>query len=299
MTMASLEQYRALVAIMEGGSLTAAARALGCSLQTVSRSLGSLEAELGIELVRRTTRRMQPTTAGLRFYERVKRALRDIDEASGEAMRGTAEIFGLFRVGASVQFAPRYVVPAAAAFIARYPAVEIDLVLSDAVVDLLDSRLDVVVRIGEPGDSSLKSRLLARLRRVVVAAPSYLARNGRPTAPADLKDHACVVRAFGPEEDLWPLTEGGAVIRIPVAGRFRCNDAAAANAAILQGVGIGLAPLWQVRAELDQGLLDLLLPAHEPPPIPVHALWPGNAPTPARTRAFVDLLRARLAGERI
>jgi DNA-binding transcriptional LysR family regulator len=170
--MASLEQYRVLVAIMEGGSLTAAARALGCSLQTVSRSLGGLEAELGIELVRRTTRRMQPTAAGLRFYERVKRALRDIDEASGEAMRGTAEIFGLFRVGASVQFAPRYVVPAAAAFIARYPAVEIDLVLSDAVVDLLDSRLDVVVRIGEPGDSSLKSRLLAQLRRVVVAAVS-------------------------------------------------------------------------------------------------------------------------------
>lgn len=198
-----------------------------------------------------------------------------------------------------MQFAPRYVVPAATAFIARHPAVEIDLVLSDAVVDLLDSRLDVVVRIGEPEASTLRSRLLARLRRVVVASPGYLAQNGRPAAPADLKDHSCVVRTSGPEEDLWPLTEAGGVIRVPVAGRFRCNDAAAANAAVLQGAGIGLAPLWQVRAELDQGLLELLLPAHEPPPIPVHALWPGHAPTPARTRAFVDLLRSRLAGERI
>ena len=297
--MASLEQYRVLVATIEAGSLTAAARALSCSLQTVSRSLGALEAELGIELVRRTTRRMQPTAAGTVFYERVKRALRDIDEARGEAMRGSAEIFGLFRVGASVQFAPRYVVPSAAAFIARHPAVELDLVLSDAVADLLDSKLDVVVRIGEPGTASLKSRLLARLRRVIVAPPDYLARSGRPAAPADLADHACVVRAFGPEEELWPLTQAGGVIRGPVAGRFRCNDAAAANAAVLEGAGLGLAPLWQVRAELDQGLLELLLPAHEPPPIPVHALWPGNAPTPARTRAFVDLLRGRLAGERI
>lgn len=297
--MASLEQYRTFVATIEAGSLTAAARALACSLQTVSRSLGSLEAELGIELVRRTTRRMQPTAAGNRFYERLKLVLREIDEARGEAMRGTAEIFGCFRIGASVQFAPRHVVPVAAAFIERHPAVEIDLALSDAITDLLDDNLDVVVRIGDLSASSLKSRVLAHLRRVVVAAPSYLARHGRPAAPTDLKGHACVVRAFGPEGDLWPLTDTGGVIRVPVAGRFRCNDAAAANAAVLEGAGIGLAPLWQVRAEIDQGLLELLLPAHEPPAVPVHALWPGNAPTPARTRAFVDLLRGRLAGERI
>ncbi|HJO68037.1 MAG TPA: LysR family transcriptional regulator [Sphingomonas sanguinis] len=297
--MATLDHYRAFVATIEAGSLTAAAQKLDCSLQTVSRSLISLEAELGVELVRRTTRRLQATAAGIGFYERIKTALREIDEARSEALRETSEIFGLFRVGASVQFAPRYVVPSITGFIERYPNVAIDLVLSDKIVDVLEHKLDVVVRIGEPQASSLKSRLLAKLRRVVVASPRYLARHGYPSTLYDLKSHSCVVRTFGPEGDLWPLTDGGSIIKISVKGNFRCNDAAAANAAVLQGAGIGLAPLWQVRSEIDQGLLELLLPDHEPPPVPVHALWLENSATPARTKAFVDMLRQRMSGERV
>lgn len=297
--MAGLEQYRAFVAVVEAGSLTAAARQLDCSLQTVSRSLISLEAEMGAKLVHRTIRRLQPTSAGTAFYERMRIALREIDEARSDVMRGASEITGLFRVGASVQFAPPYVVPTATAFIERYPGVEVDLILSDALMDLIEHKLDVVVRIGEPASSLLKSRLLGKLRRVVVAAPQYLARRGRPSTPADLRDHSCVVRTFGPEGDSWPLTEGTAVTKVTVKGRFRCNDAAAANAAILQGVGVGLAPLWQVRSEIDQGLLEVLLPDHEPPPIPVHALWLEDATIPIRTKTFVDMLRHRMAGERI
>lgn len=297
--MATIEQYRAFVATIEAGSLTAAAQRLDCSLQTVSRSLMSLEADLGVELVRRTTRRLQATAAGIGFYERIKAALGEIDDARSEVSRGTSEIFGLFRVGASVQFAPRYVVPTTTAFIERYPEVEIDLVLSDMIVDLLEHKLDVVVRIGEPQSSSLKSRLLAKLRRVVVASPRYLARHGYPSTLSDLKDHTCVVRTFGPEGDLWPMVDRGSIVKVPVRGSFRCNDAAAANAAVLQGAGIGLAPLWQVRSDIDQGLLELVLAEHEPPPVPVYALWLENAATPARTRAFVDMLTQRLSGERI
>lgn len=297
--MAGLEQYRAFTAIVEAGSLTAAARQLGCSLQTVSRSLIGLEAEMGVKLVHRTTRRLQPTSAGTAFYERMRIALREIDEARSDVMRGASEITGLFRVGASVQFAPRHVVPTATAFIDRYPGVEVDLILSDTLMDLIEHKLDVVVRIGEPASSSLKSRLLGKLRRVVIAAPQYLAHHGRPSIPADLREHRCVVRTFGPEVDSWPLTQGAAVTKVPIKGSFRCNDAAAANAAVLQGAGVGLAPLWQVRSEIDQGLLEVLLPDHEPPPIPVHALWLENAAMPARIRTFVDMLKHRMAGERI
>ncbi|MGE8131838.1 LysR family transcriptional regulator [Methylobacterium sp. NPDC080182] len=297
--MASLEQYRAYVAIIEAGSLTGAARQLDCSLQTISRSLIGLEAELGSELIHRTTRRLQPTSVGMAFYERIRTALREIDEASSEVMRGTSEITGLFRVGASVQFAPRYVVPTTTAFMQRHTGVKVDLVLSDALMDLLEHRLDVVVRIGEPASSSLKSSLLAKLRRVVVATPQYLERHGRPAKPDDLRRHSCVVRTSGPEGGEWPLIEKAVVTKISVKGSFRCNDAAAANAAVLQGVGIGLAPLWQVRPEIDQGLLELLLPDHEPPPIPVHAMWAESSVMPLRTRTFVDMLRYRMAGERI
>nr|WP_294204409.1 LysR substrate-binding domain-containing protein [uncultured Sphingomonas sp.] len=138
---------------------------------------------MGAKLVHRTTRRLQPTSAGTAFYERMRIALRKIDEVRSDVMRGASGITGLFRVGASVQFAPRYVVPTATAFIERYPGVEVDLILSDTLMDLIEHTLDVVVRIGEPASSSLKSRLLGKLRRVVVAAPQYLARHGRPSTP--------------------------------------------------------------------------------------------------------------------
>lgn len=297
--MASLEHYRIFIATIEAKSLTAAAQKLGCSLQTVSRSLSTLETELGVALVQRTTRRMQVTAAGGLFYERLKTALHDLDEATTEARRSTTDIFGLFRVGASVQFAPRYIVPAVAAFVERYPNVEVDLALSDAIVDLLENKLDIVIRIGDLESSALKSRLLAKLRRVVVATPQYVAQHGRPLHPSDLGKHSCVVRTFGPEGDVWPLTENGSLLRVSVAGRFRCNDAASANAAVSHGIGIGLAPLWQVRNEIDQGLLEVLLPEHEPSLIPVHALWHEHSALPARTRAFIDMLRGRISSERI
>ena len=296
--MATLEHYRAFVATIEAGSLTAAAGRLGCSLQTVSRSLACLEEELGCELIRRTTRRLRPTPAGTLFYDRLKVALGAIDEARSEVLRGAAEIFGLLRVGASRHFAARFVVPAVTAFLAAYPETEVDLVLADERADLLAENLDVVIRIGDPLSMSLRGRPLVQLRRVLVATPAYLNRHGRPTVPADLAAHVCVVRTTGPERDLWPLTCQGRGIQVPVSGRLRCNEAAAANAAVVQGAGIGLAPLWQVRAELDQGLLELVLADYEPPPLPVQALWREH-PTPTRIRAFVDLLQQRLAGERL
>ncbi|AON55815.1 LysR family transcriptional regulator [Herbaspirillum seropedicae] len=297
--MTSLEHYRIFIATVEAKNLTAAAKKLGCSLQTVSRSLTALETELGVALVQRTTRRMQVTAAGGLFYDRLKSAINDLDEATNEARRSTTDIFGLFRIGASVQFSPRYIVPAVATFVERYPNVEVDLVLSDAIVDLLENKLDIVIRIGDPESSTLKSRLLAKLRRVVVATPQYIAKHGRPSHPSDLAKHACVVRTFGPEGDVWPLTENGSLARVSVTGRFRCNDAASANTAVLNGVGIGLAPLWQVRNEIDQGVLEILLPDYEPLPVPVHALWHENSALPARTRAFIDLLRGRISSERI
>ncbi|HEX7389347.1 MAG TPA: LysR family transcriptional regulator [Acidiphilium sp.] len=297
--MASLEQYEAFVTAVEHGSLTAAARQLDRSLQSVSRALASLETELGVELVRRTTRHFQPTPAGFAFYQQIKPALGMLDAARAEASNQKKRIGGLFRIGAPVQFAPDHVTPAVVAFLQCYPEVEIDFVLSDGFANLIRDRLDVVIRIGELDASSLKARRLASLRRVVVAAPAYLARHGYPKTPSDLANHRCVVRTFGPEGDAWPLTIGGKAGRIAVHGALRCNEAASANAAVVHGAGIGLAPLWQVRPDLDQGRLELLLMENEPPPIPVHAVWPSSTKTPARTRLFVDMMARRLAGERI
>ncbi|MCK1323568.1 LysR family transcriptional regulator [Bradyrhizobium sp. 156] len=297
--MASFEQYEAFVETIERGSLTGAAKRLNRSLQSVSRALATLESELGIELIRRSTRRLHPTPAGLAFYGRLRSALRDIEDARAEAMLETARIGGLFRIGASVLFAPNFIVPSAVAFLHKFPDVEIELVLSDLQADLIEDRLDVAIRIGDLGAASLRSRNVSQLRRVIVAAPGYLVRHGYPRAPEDLTSHLCVVRTFGPEGDAWPLTVSGTVMRLPVKGTLRCNDAAGANAAVLGGAGIGLAPLWQVRRDIDEGRLEILLPEFEPPPIQVSAVWPNSIGTPARTLLFVEMLAHRLAGERI
>jgi DNA-binding transcriptional LysR family regulator len=296
--MADIDDYAAFIAVVDKGSLTAAARSLGRSLQVISRALARLERELGVELVRRTTRRLQPTPAGLAFQAKIKAALSDIDLARAEAERHGEVVSGRLRIGASVLFGPSYVVPVAAAFMRRWSGVEAELVLMDALSDLIEERLDLAVRIGELPTSRLRARLLARLRRVAFAAPSYISAHGAPRTPQDLSQHQCVVRTFGPEGEAWPLTIEGRVQRLSVRGHFKSNDAAACNEAVANGLGIGLAPFWQVRRMLDEGRVELVLTDFEPPPVPVHAVWVATPALPTRTRLFIDTLVARFAAER-
>lgn len=285
--------------MVDKGSLTAAARQLGRSLQSVSRALAALERDVGVELVRRTTRRSAPTEAGLAFYARIKAALADIAAAKLEAAERRAEPSGLLRLTASSAFAPLYVVPAVAAYLAAYTKVEVEIEVSDRYVDLIDERIDVAVRIGALADSSLKARRLAALRRVCFAAPGYLARHGRPKRPEDLARHQCIVRTAALDGDAWPFTVDDKTRTVRVSGRFRASGAAAANEAAALGLGIANAPLWQVRTLVDDGRVELVLTRFEPPPVPVHALWAETRLPSAKVKAFVDLLAVRIRRARL
>jgi len=296
--MADLADYEAFIGTIDKGSLTAAARASGRSLQSVSRSLALLEREMGVQLIRRTTRRSYPTTAGIAFHAKLKAALADIDLARAEAEQQSEAVAGSLRVGASVLFAPSYVVPVAAAFMQRWPNVSVTLVLKDEFSELMDDELDVAVRIGDLSASRLRTRMLGQLRRVVFAAPGYLATHGRPQSPEDLQRHNCVIRIPGPEGDMWPLTVKGQVERIFVRGSFQSNDAAACNEAVAAGIGIGLASFWQIRRLLDQGQIELILTDFEPPPVAIQAVWLPTPALPSRVRLFIDTLIARFSAER-
>jgi DNA-binding transcriptional LysR family regulator len=176
-----MEDIEAFLAVVEAGSQTAAARQLGRSLQSVNRSLASLERSVGVELVRRTTTRQSlATEAGLAFYRRVKPAFAEIREARLEAANRRVEPSGLLRIASPVVFGATYLVPAIAEFFARYPQIEADLKLSDRPVDVVGDGFDLAVRIRELPDSSLRARRLGELRTVVYGAPSYFARHGRP-----------------------------------------------------------------------------------------------------------------------
>ena len=296
--MSTLEDYQAFVAVVERGSLTAASRQLGRSLQAVSRALSQLERDIGVELIRRTTRRLQPTEAGLGFHRRIKAVLADLVAARAEAAEQASAIAGPLRVGGAGVFAPTYLVPAIAAFLRRHPAVTVDLRLALDYVDLLAEGLDLSVRVGALEDSSLRMRRLGAARRVTFAAPSYLAERGRPLVPADLARHDCVVRPTAQDAFAWTYARDGRQETIHVRGRFAASASDACNEAVALGLGIGQAHLWQVRPLLDRGRVELILTEFESPPIPVSVIWPAGAALPARTRLLIDFLAARLGAER-
>ncbi|GGA22964.1 LysR family transcriptional regulator [Dyella nitratireducens] len=292
--MASLDDYRVFIAVVEQGNLSAAARHLQRSLQAVSRSLAALESELGVELIQRTTRRAQPSDAGLAFHARIKTALADIDLARSELADHGARIDGLLRVGGSTQFSAPYLVPVVAAFMERYPDVHVELVVADHRADLQREKLDAAVRLGELPASRLHARQLGMLRMVTIGAPGYFARHGYPRTPADLRKHACIVRRTAePVPQRWDYRRGGRKQAVEVHGRFSADNAAACNAAAIAGLGIGVAALWQVRSLLDQRRLETVLDDWQLPGLPLHIVWSPSKQLPARTRAFIDFVAAR------
>ncbi len=295
-----MEDIETFIAVIEAGSQTAAARRLGRSLQSVNRSLVALEKSVGVELVRRTTRRSFATEAGLAFYRRVKPAVAEIGAARLEAASRRDEPSGLLRIAAPVQFAAAFVVPAAAEFMRRYPRLSVDLKVSDQAVDVVGEGVDLAVRIRDLPDSSLKARRLGQLRTVVYGAPGYFARHGRPRRPEELAQHQCVVRAFGPgETESWRFRVGRQLKAVRVTGAFRTDNTASLHAAVCQGLGIGYGPFWQIRELVDRGALEIVLPAFETPRFPIHAVFPPSGMAPAKTRLFADLLAQRLKGERL
>lgn len=294
-----LDDIEAFIAIVEKGSQTAAARDLRRSVQSIGRSLATLERSVAVDLVRRTTRRSQPTEAGLAFYRRVKPALMEITDARIEAASQQAELTGLLRVGGPVMFAAAHMVPVIADLVERHPRLEIELKASDQEVDLVAERLDLAIRIREMRDSALKARRLAELRVVTFGAPAYFARYGRPSHPDDLARHEGVVRLTEADTETWPFRVNGRRRLVHVRGRFRSDSVAAANAAVAQGVGIGFAPLWQVRDLVDRGDVEIVLEDFEVPRIPVYAVWlPTKLPL-AKAQLFADSLMARLKRERL
>jgi DNA-binding transcriptional LysR family regulator len=286
--MSEIDDYATFVAIMETGSLTAAARRTGRSLQAVSRALADLEASLGVQLIHRTTRKLHATPAGAAFLDRIRPALADI-EAAREAARSEGDApQGKLRVAAPALLGASWLTPVAAAFMLRWPGIEIELVLSERRADLVGEGIDLAVRAGELPDSTLKSRQLAQMRRVFFAAPRWLQQHGAPSHPGQLAELPCVLRNTGKDQRQWPVRIGGAIRHIAVSGRFSANDAAAANEAVACGLGIGMAPLWQLRELLDQGRIEIILQEFEPAPVPLQAVWPNAGKLARRTRLFIE-----------
>lgn len=291
------DQMAAYVAILEEGSLAAAARRLRSSPPAVSRALAALEERLGVRLIRRTTRRLAATDAGLRYFRTCQRLLAEIDAAEREAAGEGAAPRGLLRVTAPLLFGRIYVAPVVTAYVQRFPEARAELMLIDRVVDLIDEGLDVAVRIGRLPDSSLLARKVGSVRRVLCASPDYLARRGTPTALRDLARHEVIAFSGVTSPESWRFRAPAGPVSVPIRPRLIFNQADPAIAAALDGLGITRTLSYQVADLVAQGRLVLLLEELEDDPLPVQVVYDQHRLPASKVRAFVDLAVAMLTRE--
>lgn len=293
-----LHDYEAFIAIIDTGNLTRAAARLRRSLQSVSRSLSTLEARLGVVLVRRTTRTAQPTEAGLAFHRRVSAAFRDVALAEAELSDSSETLRGTLRIAGSPVFVGSYVVPVIRDFSLQHPGVKFDLRVSEEFAEPVRTGVDIMIRIGRLPPSRMRSRRIASLRRVAIASPSYVAQRGRPETPTDLAQHACIIRTSAQDARAWTFhARDGTPHRVPVESVFEADNAHVTMHAALAGLGIAVIPFYHVRDAVKAGLAEVVLDDFTLAPILAHAVWPAGSRTTARARRFVDLLAQRLMKE--
>ena len=279
--------------VVQGGSLSAAARELGISPAVVSRTLAAMEARLGVRLINRTTRSLHLTDEGASYYETCSRILAEIEEADAAAAARRVEPQGMLRVALPASFGLNHIAPLIPRFAARYPKVELALSLSDRSVNLVEEGFDLAIRIAELKDSALAARKLAPNRRVVCASPAYLRQHVEPKTPQDLAKHNCLIATW--EQGMamnWeyksPVGKRGSV---RVTGRYACDNWEVLREWAVAGLGVALKSTWDVRKHLEDGSLVPLLPGYDfSSDVGIYAVYPHRRHLPAKTRVFIDFL---------
>lgn len=278
--------------VAEQGSLSGAARILGLTPSSISRIITRTERRIGTRLLLRTTRAITLTTEGEAYLRGARRILADMAEVE-DAITDQGAPRGRLRVSAALAHGRLSIVPLIAAFSARYPAIVVDLLLGDEVVDILGGQADVAIRFGQLADSPLTARNIGSTGQVIVASPDYLARHGTPLTPQDLLDHNCLRFNFRRAAPDWPFRMDGRDFSLKIAGTIEGNSGEALSQLAKLGAGIARIGAFSVADDLRSGHLVPLLEAYNPgDQEPIHAVFVGGAAMPARVRAFVDFLVA-------
>nr|WP_315591960.1 LysR family transcriptional regulator [uncultured Cupriavidus sp.] len=284
-----LQAMKTFVAVVESGGFTPAARKLDLSLSVVSRVVTDLETHLGVRLLTRTTRVVRPTATGTAYYENCRRILAEIDDAELAATGAHAAPRGRLSITASVLFGRRFVTPVVVEYLRRFPEVDVDCLFIDRVVNFIDEGIDVGVRIGDLPNSSLQAIPVGHVRRVVCAAPDYLARHGVPTSPDRIDQHS-VIQTTGistlPE---WRFMHDGQPLPVRLSPRMATTTNDSAIAAAVDGFGLVRVLSYQIADELRDGRLRIVLDDFEPSPLPIHVIHREGRHAQHKVRAFIDL----------
>lgn len=290
-----LNRVSAFVRVVQDGSFTGAARVLGLPKSSVSRSVAQLEQDLGVRLLHRTTRKIALTDAGSAFFERVSRALGDIDEATSAASDMQAALRGTVRVTAPVDFAAAMLAPIVARFVREHPTIQVELSLTGRVVDLVTEGFDLAVRAGPLRDSSLVVRRVGVLESGLYATARYLERSGTPKMVEDLAAHACVLfRAAVGSQEVTLTGPRGEARAVTLRGPIACDDLSFAKRAVLAHGGVGLLPRFLCAKEEGTGRLVRLLPDWKLEGAVLHVVYPTARFVPQRVVVFREHVLAEL-----
>jgi len=295
--MDKLKSMESFVAVATRGSLTAAARELHLAPAMVGRRIDALEAQLGVKLLVRTTRRIALTHEGSAYLEDCQRVLRDIAVAESSVSAGGVKASGHLRITAPAGFGRRHVAPLVPRFRADHPDVTLSLNLSDRVIDMAREGYDCAVRVGDLPDSSLVSVRLADNRRLCVATPDFLARNGAPQNPHDLSRFDCLTLSSDASQSRgWAFRlPDGAVEYLRPSGPLDCSDGQVLHDWCLAGHGIAWRSTWEVEAEVASGTLVALLEDFAAPPNGIYAVFPQRRLMALRVRLWIDFLKHHYA----
>ena len=295
--MDQLRAMRTFVRIVDSGSLTAAADALGVSAPAVVRTLAALERSVGVRLLNRTTRRSSLSDEGREYYERCRRVLSEVEEADAVLSRRRVEPRGRLRLTAPVMYGRMHVAPIITEYLAKYPEVKVELLLLDRIVDLVEEGIDAAIRIAPLPESSLVATRVGETRRVVCASPAYLKGAGALERPADLAQHRCIFFSGLGSSNEWSFG-GKPPVRVALSPALRTNQFDVAIDAVLRGLGCGQFLCYQVEDFIAARKLRRVLASFEPPALGIHIVYPHARLLSPNVRAFVDLASGRLRARR-
>jgi DNA-binding transcriptional LysR family regulator len=290
-----VSELQLFVDIVRAGNLSAAARALNSSPAAMSRGLTALESRLGVRLVTRTSRSFELTEEGQLFYERCARIVADIADAEAEASSKGTTVKGMLRIGAPMELGRRLVAPLITEFRAKFPHVQVHLVLSDSGLDVIDDGLDVALRVGLPSDSSVIAKKILTAKRITCASPAYFKQHGIPLRPGDLLQHDCIRLVRGRRVmDAWVFQEQGKRFEVVVNGTLTTTSGEVVHDWVRAGRGIALKADWDLQAELREGTVVPCLNDYWCDEIDLFALCANRLHLSPRIRAFLKFIAVRL-----